>query len=125
MELVIELKKGEDPNITLNQLYKFTQLQTTVSIINIALVNRRPRTLGLKQMTIGLAYAHTFFPTRTVTNSAYGLSLDKIIDVENADGSTTTMIDPAQEAYFYPSANGTYNATIDKIGITVAGKFGK
>jgi len=47
MELVIELKKGEDPNITLNQLYKFTQLQTTVSIINIALVRDRPRTLPI------------------------------------------------------------------------------
>jgi DNA gyrase subunit A len=48
MELVIELKKGEDPNITLNQLYKMTQLQTTVSIINIALVRSRPRTLPIR-----------------------------------------------------------------------------
>lgn len=48
MQVVIDLKKGEDPEITLNQLYKFTQLQTTVSIINIALVGNRPRTLPLK-----------------------------------------------------------------------------
>jgi DNA gyrase subunit A len=47
MEIVIELKKGEDPQVTLNQLYKFTQLQMTVSIINIALVDNRPRTLPL------------------------------------------------------------------------------
>jgi DNA gyrase subunit A len=47
MEIVIELKKGEDPQVTLNQLYKFTQLQMTVSIINIALVDSRPRTLPL------------------------------------------------------------------------------
>ncbi len=51
MRVLIELKKGEDPQITLNQLFKFTQLQTTVSIINIALVESRPRTLPL----IGLA----------------------------------------------------------------------
>jgi DNA gyrase subunit A len=48
MRVVIELKKGEDPQITLNQLFKFTQLQTTVSIINIALVESRPRTLPIK-----------------------------------------------------------------------------
>lgn len=48
MRIVIELKKGEDPHVTLNQLYKFTQLQSTVSIINIALVGSRPRTLPLK-----------------------------------------------------------------------------
>jgi len=47
MRVLIELKKGEDPAVTLNQLYKFTQLQTTVSIINIALVESRPQTLPL------------------------------------------------------------------------------
>lgn len=50
MRVLIEMKKGEDPHVTLNQLYKFTQLQTTVSIINIALVESRPRTLPLKQL---------------------------------------------------------------------------
>ncbi len=50
MRVVIELKKGEDANVTLNQLYKFTDLQTTFSVINIALVGNRPRTLNLKQM---------------------------------------------------------------------------
>ncbi|MCB9898088.1 MAG: DNA gyrase subunit A [Planctomycetes bacterium] len=47
MRIVIDLKKGEDPQVTLNQLHKFTQLQTTVSIINIALVGNRPRTLPI------------------------------------------------------------------------------
>ena len=47
LRIVVELKKGEDPQVTLNQLYKFTQLQITVSIINIALVDSRPRTLPL------------------------------------------------------------------------------
>lgn len=50
MRLVIELKKGEDEQITLNQLYKFSKLEDTFSIINIALVGGRPRTLNLKQM---------------------------------------------------------------------------
>ena len=52
MRLVIELKKGEDEHVTLNQLYKYSQLETTFSIINIALVDGRPRTLNLKQMLL-------------------------------------------------------------------------
>ncbi|MEX0741929.1 MAG: DNA gyrase subunit A, partial [Phycisphaeraceae bacterium] len=47
MRLVVETKKGADPNVVLNQLYRFTSLQNTYSIMNIALVNRQPRTLGL------------------------------------------------------------------------------
>ena len=50
MRLVIELKRGEDSHVITNQLFQFTTLQTTFSIINIALVNNRPRTLGLKEM---------------------------------------------------------------------------
>ncbi len=48
--IVIELKKGADPAVVENQLYSNTPLQQTFSIINIALVNRQPRTMGLKQM---------------------------------------------------------------------------
>lgn len=50
MRLVIELKKGEDENVIVNQLFKETSLQVTYSIIMIALVNNRPITLSLKQM---------------------------------------------------------------------------
>ncbi|MFO0793418.1 MAG: DNA gyrase subunit A [Candidatus Brocadiaceae bacterium] len=48
--LVIDLKKGEDEEVILNQLYKHTKLQDSFSIIMIALVNNRPETLNLKQM---------------------------------------------------------------------------
>ena len=48
--LVIDLKKGEDEEVVLNQLYKHTKLQDSFSIITIALVNNRPETLNLKQM---------------------------------------------------------------------------
>jgi DNA gyrase subunit A len=50
MRLVIETKRGEDTNVVINQLFEFTPLQSNVSIINIALVNNRPRTLTLKEM---------------------------------------------------------------------------
>lgn len=48
--IVLELKKGADPAVVENQLYSSTPLQQTFSIINIALVNRQPRTLGLKEL---------------------------------------------------------------------------
>lgn len=48
--IVIELKKGADPAVVERQLYEHTPLQQTFSIINIALVGRRPRTLGLREM---------------------------------------------------------------------------
>lgn len=48
--IVIELKKGADARVVENQLFQHTPLQQTFSIINIALVNRQPRTLGLKEL---------------------------------------------------------------------------
>lgn len=48
--IVCELRRGTDPALIENQLYEFTPLQSTVSIMNIALVNRQPRTLAMKDM---------------------------------------------------------------------------
>jgi DNA gyrase subunit A len=48
--IVIELKKGVDPALIEKQLYEYTPLQQTFSIQNIALVNRQPRTMGLREM---------------------------------------------------------------------------
>ena len=48
--IVVYLKKGADPDVVEKQLYQFTPLQSTFSIINIALVNRRPRTLGIRHI---------------------------------------------------------------------------
>jgi DNA gyrase subunit A len=53
MRILVELKKGAEPEVVINQLYRYTPLQSTLSIINIALVNRAPRTLTLKEMLIG------------------------------------------------------------------------
>jgi DNA gyrase subunit A len=49
MRLVVELKMGAQPKAVVNQLYKFTPLQSTYSIQMLALVNNEPRTLGLKR----------------------------------------------------------------------------
>ena len=50
MRIEIEIRKGEDVDVILNQLYAMTPLQETFSIIMIALVNGRPQTLSLKQI---------------------------------------------------------------------------
>ena len=51
LRLVVELKKGvEDETVTVNQLFKLSPLQSTFSIINLAILDARPRTLGFKQM---------------------------------------------------------------------------
>lgn len=48
--LVIEVKTGFDPNAVLVQLFKHTPLQDNFTINNVALVNGRPHTMGLKEM---------------------------------------------------------------------------
>jgi DNA gyrase subunit A len=50
MRIVFELKKGTLPDLVLNQLYKYTQLQSTFSVNNVVIVDRTPRQLNLKQM---------------------------------------------------------------------------
>jgi len=52
MRLVIELKRGENDSVVLNQLYKHTPLQSSFSIINIALDKGRPRTMTLKDFLV-------------------------------------------------------------------------
>jgi len=50
MRIVYVLKRDAIPNIVLNKLYKFTQLQSSFSVNNVALVNGRPELLNLKQL---------------------------------------------------------------------------
>ncbi len=50
MRIVYILKRDAIPNIVLNMLYKYTELQSSFSVNNIALVNGRPRLLNLKEM---------------------------------------------------------------------------
>jgi DNA gyrase subunit A len=50
LRIVVELKKDGDPDIALNKLFRYTPLQTTFAIANIALVNNRPETLTIREM---------------------------------------------------------------------------
>ncbi len=49
MRIVIEIKRGEQPEVILNNLYKHTQLQETFGMILLAIVNGQPRTLALNE----------------------------------------------------------------------------
>jgi DNA gyrase subunit A len=50
LRIVYEIRKDAIPNVVLNNLYKYTQLQTSFSVNNVALVKGRPETLNLKDM---------------------------------------------------------------------------
>ena len=50
VRLILELKRDADPDVVLNQLYKFSPLQDSFSIIFLALVDGKPRVLNLKEM---------------------------------------------------------------------------
>jgi DNA gyrase subunit A len=50
IRMVLELKRDETPGVVLNNLYKFTKLQSTFGVINLAIVHGRPQVLPLKDM---------------------------------------------------------------------------
>ena len=50
VRIVIRLKKDANANVVLNMLYKYSPLQSSFSVNNVALVNGRPRTLNLRQL---------------------------------------------------------------------------
>jgi len=52
MRIVYEIKRDAIPNVVLNKLYKYTYLQTSFSVNNIALVNGRPIVLNLKDLIV-------------------------------------------------------------------------
>ena len=67
MRVVIELKRGEVPDVVLNNLYKLTQLQDTFGMNMVALVEGKPRLLNLKQMLEAfLAHRREVLTRRTV-----------------------------------------------------------
>jgi DNA gyrase subunit A len=67
MRVVIELKRGEVPEVVLNCLYKQTQLQDTFGMNMVALVDGQPRLLNLKQMLVCfLSHRREVITRRTV-----------------------------------------------------------
>jgi DNA gyrase subunit A len=71
LKLVIELKTGFDPNVVLDLLYRFTPLEDSFSINNVALVDGRPETLGLRDM-LGVYLAHRVVVIKRRTENRLG-----------------------------------------------------
>jgi len=74
IRVVIELRRDSNPDIILNYLYKHTQMEVTFGIINLALVNRSPRVLNLKQLM-----GHYIDHRRVVIRRRTQFDLDKAL----------------------------------------------
>lgn len=99
LRLVIELKTGFDPQTVLDLLYRFTPMEDSFGINNVALVDGRPQTLGLRDM-LGVYLAHRIVVTRRRSENRLGkkqarlhlveglliaiLSIDEVIQVIRA-----------------------------------------
>jgi DNA gyrase subunit A len=81
LKLVIELKTGFDPNVVLDLLYRFTPLEESFSINNVALVEGRPETLGLREM-LGVYLAHRIVVTKRRSENRLGKKLSRLHLVE-------------------------------------------
>jgi len=81
MRLVVELKRGEDSQVILNQLFKFTPMQTTYSIINLAIDRGQPRTLRLSAL-LNAYIAHRKDVIRRRTRYLLGKAQDRMHIVE-------------------------------------------
>jgi len=96
LRIVIELKKDEIPEITLNQLYKMTPLQRSFGIILLCIVNNKPEVLNLKQILEyfivhrkSIVYRRTVFELRKAEERAHLLeglkvaisNLDEVVEL--------------------------------------------
>jgi len=137
--VVIELKKGADPAIVENQLYQFTPLQSTFSIINIALVNHQPRTLSLRQMidcyvehrveVIRRRTAHLLKEARKKAHILEGLiyavcDIDEVIRLIRASSTRDEAIERLLERRFRIAPDHKYASSIPKSLLSRAGGEG-
>ena len=102
MRIVIELKRGAQPEIVLNQLYKHTQMQESFSMIFLAVLNGQPRELGMDQAIrafidhrVDVVQRRTVFLLRKARDREHILeglkialdNLDKVIKIIRASSS--------------------------------------
>jgi DNA gyrase subunit A len=81
MSIVLELKRGAQPKKVLNQLYKFTTLQSTFGVQLLALVDGEPRTLSLKRsLQIFIEHRQTVIVRRTNFDLAKARARQHILD---------------------------------------------
>ena len=81
LRLVLSVKSGYDPEAVLEQLYRYTPLEESFGINNVALVDGQPRTLGLKQL-LEVFVAHRLDVVRRRTEHRLGRRRDRLHLVE-------------------------------------------
>ena len=125
--ILVELKRGADPAVVERQIYRFTPLQSTFSIINIALVNNRPRTLSIKQLIqcwiehrIEVLRRRTEFLLRRARQDAHKLEgkiyavcdIDEVIKLIRSSRTREEAIRRLQERAFRISPDHEHAASI-------------
>ena len=81
LRIVIECARDSDENLVMRQLYRHTQLQTTFGVINLALVNKHPRILSIKQLlSIYLNYRRDVVRRRTEHRLSQAQAREHIIE---------------------------------------------
>jgi DNA gyrase subunit A len=114
MRIVIEVRKGDEPQVILNQLFKFTQLQDTASIIMLALVNNSPKVLSLREL-VGYYIKHraeiiersTRFDLRKAEERAHILegllkaidNIDEVVAIIRSSASTDSARERLMERF--------------------------
>ena len=71
LKLIIELKTGFDPQVVLDLLYRYTPMEDSFGINNVALVEGQPQTLGLRDL-LGVYLAHRVIVTRRRSENRLG-----------------------------------------------------
>lgn len=87
----------------------------TVMVTGLLLVN------PIERIGIGLSAGHYFLATRTVTDSPYSIDIARA----NPGADDFYLASPSAGRYFFPSANGTYQGSITRFGLSVRGTFGR
>lgn len=114
MRIVVDVKREANANVVLNKLYKFTALQSSFSVNNIALVNGRPKMLTLKDM-IGHFVEHrhdvvirrTRFDLKKAEERAHILegliiasdNIDEVIAIIRSSGSPNEAVERLMERF--------------------------
>ena len=123
MRIVVDLKKGAEAEVVINQLHQYSPLQNTFSIINIALVQGVPRTLSIRQM-LGYFLDHrkdvvrrrTAFLLRRARQRGHVLEgliyavcdIDEVIRLIRASKTREEAIDKLQKRAFRVAADQPY-----------------
>ncbi len=111
MRIVIELKRGAQPEIILNQLYKHTQMQESFSMIFLAVVNGQPKELGLDQAIrvfidhrIDVVQRRTVFLLRKARErehilEGYKIALDNLDNVIRIIRASASRVEARENLY--------------------------